>query len=182
MAIEHFNISNDGCSRLSSLLSIADSGTNACLSWSPQDLMDILEHFLSTRVRQELVAAEKHGFSQSTPGLSDLDPCLVFSDLLLSSTPDLKILSLVKEYAKIALHRSEALLPNDVAKVVYIASIAAAYGAGCEHFSSLDYADFERAVRWCLAQGWVTQSVRQTLRRGIANISGAPEGSGHEHP
>jgi hypothetical protein len=161
-------------SRIDDLLSMVAGGGTARLSWSPQDLADVLDHFLCTPMAGELAVQTTPNQTGIVTEPSDIDPALTFGDLLLSADPVAALLKRVKDYAKWALRNTDVLLPAEVAMVVYITTLCCAYAAGLRRFSKMGRTDVERSARWCLAQGWVSPNIRKVLRQGISALAPVP--------
>jgi hypothetical protein len=150
--------------------------------WDEQDLRDILNHQLEAPLlfdQEQLSDVERAALEEVGAGCArDTTNCPVyrFADVLLSETPPLELLKLVKDYAKGGDRQgADAGLPEEVATVLYYAAIFVALSRGGHRISSLDDRTLLRGGRWVVAQPWVEHPVRQIVVNGLACLSGAPE-------
>ncbi|MBT3295413.1 MAG: hypothetical protein HN383_09095 [Verrucomicrobia bacterium] len=136
--------------------------------WSPNDLQDVFAHQWSAPLaldlgglddafasRVEMLASSKHLLLRS------------FGDLLTHDRPPLPLLKLAKEFAKRCLNSPHSVIPHDVARVLYFASIAAAL-SGCQRrISTLDDERLAAGLRWAMAREWLAPEARDVLRSGL---------------
>ena len=135
--------------------------------WSETDLGDVLRHQWAAPLavdlggmearqaeRLELLAASKGLLLRS------------FGDLMSNAHPPLALLELTKEFAKRCLHSPHAALPDDVARVMYFASIAAALAHAGRRISKLADDDIVAGIDWALSKSWVSDDARAVLKAG----------------
>jgi hypothetical protein len=85
---------------------------------------------------------------------------------------------LVKDFAKASIE-TEADLPREVARVLYVLALLPLEEPARRRVSSLDPASLEREARRCLTYGWLPARTRAALVRGLAPEGGGPgRGSG----
>lgn len=144
------------------LCAMMDPRNGEELLWTPEDLGGIVRHLLKTPVELELGNP-----CPSQPHEADLPPDITFEDLLTDPAIPIQILKEAKSYAKKAMGDSQ-ILPKEVAKLLYTAVIARAAASGLKDFSQLGKTGFVRSARWCLAQGWAPESIREVLRAGLS--------------
>ena len=157
-------MSHNGKSILGALMSPSKPDT---VPWSASDLRAMLEHLLITPLVSELERFAELTMSSPERVASIIAGCgsYSFGDLLRTDSPDVRVLKLVKAYAKTAFNDQEDL-PRDVARVLYVIAITRRHGAEPNHVSALDDMNVERSVRHCLTYGWLPDKVRGLLRDG----------------
>ena len=140
--------------------------------WRPEELASIW--------RQQLLAAMQFDLSTAIPNATEIshktestqpDSLKTFGDLLHCPDPSLELLILVKNFGKIrrleaegrrkrqtvtqdAEGQSEWILPEEIATVLYFASIAAALIKCRERITSLDDRKLREGLEWALARKW----------------------------
>ena len=135
------------------------------MPWSFEDLRSILMHQLNAPLENEVQRfAEISRFSiEQVQQYLDFCPGQTFAEALEKPVSP-EILEMIKEYAKASL-MGDLDLPRDVARVIYIASIQQAQKAGFDQISTLDSASIQREIRRCLTFAWLTNEIRQILRK-----------------
>ncbi len=98
-----------------------------------------------------------------------------FGDLLHHENPPLALLELSKEFAKRSLYSPYATIPNEVARVLYFASIAAALSHCSRRISTLSDDEIANGIRWALSRDWLTDGAREVLSAGLEAIQ--PQGT-----
>ena len=90
-----------------------------------------------------------------------------FADLMLHERPPLVLLNLTKEFAKRNLYSTRSAIPTDIARVLYLVSIAAALRCYRKRISTLGVGALCEGLRWALAREWVHEDATQVLREGL---------------
>ncbi len=103
-------------------------------------------------------------------------------DLLYSEAPPLTLLMAAKSYAKRSRLGCGAMLPKEVASVLYFASIAVALVRCQEPISSLSTERVLMGLGWSLGQTWLDAELRVLLKEcrdmiAVAAVDESAEGS-----
>lgn len=130
---------------------LMDPQNSEVAHWSAADLRGMLEHLLATRLSQEV------------EGAIAVDANATFRELLTSPQPSAGALGLVKSYAK-----GVSELPREVARVLYVATLARAFQVGCESITAMSRVTLEREIRRCLTIQWLPEAIRSILKQGVA--------------
>ncbi len=85
-------------------------------------------------------------------------------ELLESPTPSVESLQSLKRLAKIRRAQRDAGMPQDLWRVIYFASIAAALRSG-SRISDLTPGELRQGFQWTLARPWLDASIRSLLER-----------------
>lgn len=146
-------------------------------TWTEADLPDIWQHQLAVPVSNELVAVDPAwGLLFSTlPVPPDSRFVLIFSNPL----PPLRLLELVKEYAKAHLNPEQSLLPLPIARALFVATVVRArvdHGARISTMSDRQLQAFGEAL---VRSEWLDASSRDRIadwmRQIVWNpVEGAP--------
>jgi hypothetical protein len=135
----------------------------ANLGWTEIDLAEILQHQLQTPLANELNRLEDTAPVDQI--LADVNPPIrTFSNLLHHPAPPLELLKCCKQYAKAMAASEEELLPREVARVIYLASIVVARRRCQQRISTLRDADLAEGLRWLARQTWVDDLTRQLVQ------------------
>jgi hypothetical protein len=89
-----------------------------------------------------------------------------FADLFHLAPPPIELLRLVKDYAKHQIDSPEALLPREIASVLYYASVLLAHLRCQEPLSKLNESALLRGVQWALYQPWLDTETRRLFQEG----------------
>ena len=92
-----------------------------------------------------------------------VDASATFRELLTSPQPSAEALGLVKNYAK-----GDGELPREVARVLYIATLARAFQVGCQSITTMPREALEREIRRCLTVQWLPEAIHSILKKGVA--------------
>jgi hypothetical protein len=140
---------------------------DAAICWSEDDLASILRHQLQLRLEVEL--------GSNVPGASAEELQQTFGELLTSALPSLPLLRAVKEFAKANRSDPGALLPGEVATVLYYAAILAARLRWRARISELPPADLLGGIDWTLSRPWIAPPLLPLFHeaKGVLNPTGA---------
>ena len=83
----------------------------------------------------------------------------------------MELLTLTKDFAKANMDHPESSLPQEVAAVLYYASIAAAAVKLDVRISQLKDAELQRGLVWAKDQPWVDEQTREILVQALKKLS-----------
>mgnify|MGYP005834860563 FL=1 len=143
--------------------------------WQPEELGEILAHQLRARLKTDL------------PNLPELSPRPIedseaeaaggaalprtFGELLAHPRPPVEWLEAVKQFAKTLRAGGGAVLPEEIATVIYFAAIAAALARLGRRITSMDDASLRYSLDWALGQPWLDPATRALLEEGRRLLS-----------
>jgi len=158
-----------------SLAAFLAAGEERVRLWRPEELSAIFRHQMSSPILVDLGGFDPASASR-LKSLSDAQHLLLksFSDLFHHPVPPLELLSLTKEFAKANMDHPDSALPQEVAAVLYYASIAAALVRLGEKISQLPEAEMRRGLLWARDQAWVDDPTRELLVQAVNKISPSP--------
>jgi hypothetical protein len=162
-----------------SLAAFLAAGAERARLWQPEELGAIFRHQMSAPILVDL-----GGFDPATAGrlrtLSDAQNLLLksFLDLFLHPVPPVELLTLTKDFAKGNMDHPESSLPNEVAAVLYYASIAAALVRLDRRISQLSDAELKRGLSWAKGQPWVEQQIQQLLGAALQKLASSGPAAG----
>lgn len=135
------------------LVNLMDETTSSHSAWRDGDYGAILLHQLNAAVVSDL--------TQLFPDVH-LDQLYdrSFRDLLLHPDPPIEALRLVKEFAKQLNHRAQLAYPQDVATVLYFASIAAAELRTGTVITELPRPEVLSGYRWAAHRPWISADIK----------------------
>jgi hypothetical protein len=139
---------------------------NAQPPWSDDDLAAILRHQLQLPLQGEL--------APSIEGASAADLRQTFGELLTSALPCLPLLRAAKEFAKANRSDPDALLPGEVATVLYYAAILSARLRWRARISELGPPDLLGGIDWALSRPWLAPPLANLFREARSILSSAP--------
>lgn len=141
--------------------------------WSADDLRDVLDHQWTAPLAVDLAGLSQQN-AERVETLATSKGLLLrsFGDLLEHPHPPLTLLVLTKEFAKRCLSSSNGVVPHDVARVLYFASIAAALDRCGLRITKLGDKQIADGMTWALSLDWIPSGARAILSAGIEAISG----------
>ena len=160
----HFETKSDP-SRPEKLADLLDSHLDTRGDWQPDELGAILQHQLSADLPLDLgvMPPERVSHLKSLCGVNGL-PLNSFGDLFLHPHPPVELLRLVKDFAKSNRHKPCGPIPQEIATVLYYASIAAALAhTGCRITKMRD-AGLSAGFAWVKSQPWMVKEVCGLMR------------------
>jgi hypothetical protein len=137
--------------------------------WQPEELSAILRHQLAGPMEFEL----NNSSTVRRQGRRAVRRLRIrsFADLLHHPRPPLKLLQLTKEFAKASRNHPDSPLPDEVASLLYFASIVVARLRWGRRISDLDDVALGHGLRWGAEQAWVDDATRRLFREGLAFLS-----------
>jgi hypothetical protein len=158
-----------------SLAAFLAAGAERARLWQPEELGAIFHHQLSAPILVDL-----GGFDPATAArlktLSDAQGLLLksFLDLFTHPVPPVELLALTKDFAKGNMDHPDSSLPNDVAAVLYYASIAVAFVRLDRRISQLSDAELKRGLEWAKGKPWVEAPIQQLLDEALQKLAREP--------
>jgi hypothetical protein len=137
--------------------------------WRAEELAAVLKHQLSAPVEFEPHARSRDphpGHTRTKPGI----PVSNFDELFHHPNPPVELLLLTKEFAKASRVQLESLLPQEVATVLYYASIVVARTRLGKRISGLDDKTTRKGIEWVVAQPWVDERTRGIFKEGLTAL------------
>jgi hypothetical protein len=132
--------------------------------WSPDELGVILRHQLS--VPLELDLGEPSG-DAATGADSRPMPSCTFADLLHHPEPPLAMLRRAKRFAKACKSDPNGPLPDEVATVLYYATIAVALLRCRQCITAMDDVALRAGFGWALLQVWVDDRTKSIFEEAL---------------
>jgi hypothetical protein len=129
--------------------------------WSPAELGAILAHQLAAPLECDLGGLDPRIGERlrqwNAPGGP---PLRTFSDALRHKHPPLELLELIHRFAKNCRQNADGPVPQEIATVLYFASIVAALVRCGRRITALDDDALRRSVDWALQQPWLDADTR----------------------
>lgn len=169
------DVYNSDPHQLASLLDVEAVAGDVSNAWRPEELASILRHQLTVPLPEDLgehlialdvqleSSGQYHGLASRT-----------FGELLNEPAPPIEALNLVKQFAKDGRAQRGALLPPEVATVLYYASILLAQDRCAARITRLDESAIAEGRRWIIAQDWVADEIKALIRDGVQDAAGGP--------
>jgi hypothetical protein len=145
--------------RLACLLDLTEIVTQP---WRTQELSAILKHQLSAPIESDLAQEEA-----SNGGIAQRVNVLTFGDLFHHPAPPIELLRSVKDFAKSNRNHPASAIPNEIATLLYFASIAVAWKRCGQRITSLSEREIREGIAWTLAQDWVDSRTKSLLREAV---------------
>jgi hypothetical protein len=127
-------------------------------------LSAILQHQLAAPIRfeldEEVLGEGENPKEDTTPA----DTVQTFDELFHHCTPPLEVLRSVKDFAKANRNHPASTLPNEIATLLYFASIVVAQTRCGRRITSLSKKEIRAGVAWALAQDWVDERTKSLFR------------------
>jgi hypothetical protein len=168
MPEQHNQASRRHAERLFDLLGLGeDDGPQ----WGPDELAAIFRHQMSAPVLVDLGGFEPQKAARLRV-LTEAQGLLVrsFADLFRHPSPPLELLRLTKDFAKANLNHPEALLPPEIATVLYYASLAAALVKRNERITRLSNADLREGLTRAVMHPWLDEETKQLLIEALRKL------------
>jgi len=162
-------LSNFDPGRLARLFSLpSDDGP----SWYPSELADIWRHQLAAPLALDLADTEPDA-ANTVARLANVSPAPLrtFGELLAHPWPPLKLLRVVKEFAKVRRTQTQGAYPPEVATALYYTVIALALLRHEEQITQLCADDLRHGFQWSLELTWLDEPTRQILSSALDTLS-----------
>ena len=144
--------------------------------WRAEELAAMFRHQMSAPVLMDLGSFDPRTAGQLKV-LTAAQGLLLssFADLFNHAQPPVRLLELVKDFAKANIDHPESGLPREIATALYYASIAAALVRLDARISQLPDADLQRGLRWTTGQAWLDEKTRALLEAALKKLTGGKE-------
>ena len=141
--------------------------------WHPAELGAILAHQWRAPLEADLTGQAK-GQSRRLALLCDAEHLLIksFGDVFGHQLPPIELLVMIKDFAKRNLSHTDAELPDEIAKLLYVLSVVVARTRCGSSITTQDDATVRRNIESVLAQPWLTTEVIGVLHEGLAEFRG----------
>jgi hypothetical protein len=162
-------LSNHDPSRLARLFSV---NTDDMPSWFPSELADIWRHQLTAPLALDLADTETDS-AKTVDQFARIgqEPLRTFGDLLVHPSPPLKLLCLVKEFAKVRRTRKHAAYPAEAATALYYAAIALALLRHGAQITQLKPDELRQGFEWARDLNWLDEPTRQIFCQAMEALS-----------
>ena len=143
-------------------------------TWHPEELGSILEHQWNVPLTADLGGMPPDR-SQMLARLCDADGLLLksYGDIFRHPMPPIELLQMIKDYAKRNMAAGDRGLPEEIAQLLYVLSVAVAR-VRCGQRITTQSDDALRAnIETVLAQPWVTPPVVTILREALTLLVGS---------
>jgi hypothetical protein len=136
--------------------------------WGPQELGAILQHQLDAEVAFDLSRLGQVRVQEVERALASIQgsPIRTFRELFEHPSPPIELVDLSRRFAKACRSSRDGPLPNEIATVLYFASIVVAMITCGRRISKLDDEAIGYALDWALDQPWLDESIRGLISRG----------------
>jgi hypothetical protein len=136
--------------------------------WSDEDLRAVFGHQWSAPLAVDLAGVDD-AYAEQVQSLAVSKGLVLrsFGDLLRHPSPPPALLEMSKEFAKRSLYSPHAAIPQDVARALYFASIAAALGRCGRKITRLSDEEVAGGIRWSLSRDWLGEDARAVLADGL---------------
>ena len=91
-------------------------------------------------------------------------------DLLNHPHPPVKLLVMLKDFAKRLMEHPDSPLPREVASLLYWSAIASGLSRGKVRLTSLDSEKLLAGLRWAASQSWVERPIIELIRSAEASV------------
>jgi len=151
---------------------VMDLGGTPARVWQPEELGAVYQHQMSAPISVDLAGLDP-SCAEALRLLTGAQGLLLnsFRDLFLHPAPPLDLLGMIKDFAKLNRHRSESLIPGEVAGVLYFLSIAAALVRWNTRITTLSDQELNRGFAWAQNQPWIDIPARDLFRQAEQHLS-----------
>jgi hypothetical protein len=143
--------------RLAALLEIDQALSRV---WRSHELAAILKHQLTAPVELDLAEGSA---GQTAPSPTQFPEIGSFDELFHHPAPPIELLRSVKEFAKANRNHPASALPNEIATLLYYASVIVARWRCGEVITTLNDEELGAGIGWAIAQPWVDERTRSLL-------------------
>ncbi len=157
-----------------SLAAFLAAGEERARLWEPEELGAVFRHQMSAPILVDLGGMDPAAAARLKT-LGDAQGLLLksFLDLFSHPVPPIELLMLTKDFAKGNMEHPGSALPNEVAAVLYYASIAAALARLGRRISRLGDAELKRGLEWARGRPWVETQIARLLDEALQKLAQA---------
>jgi hypothetical protein len=133
--------------------------------WAPDELAAMLQHQFAVPLQLGLgtLSAEVvHELRES-----NVDPLLTLGELMRIPHPPLRVLRLIKRFAKMCRADKDNALPAEIVMFLYYMSIALALVRDGQRISDLSDQRLRRGLRWLGNISWLDSQTQQIVNEGL---------------
>jgi hypothetical protein len=142
-------------------------------NWCPAELAAIFKHQLAAPVQLDL----EQGTAGRAPGSSSGFPQIrTFNELFHHPNPPIELLKSVKEFAKANRDHPASELPNEIAAVLYYASVLIARWRCAAVITTLNDEELRTGINWAIAEPWLDERTKSLLCEASRALGPARQG------
>src|SRR5581483_9615658 len=142
--------------------------------WNADELATMLRHQLNSPIRTDVKKMSGEllaRFDQAAAGASGA-ATMSFGSLFGANQPNVKVLQVVKDFAKQSISQKDGSLPEELGAVLYYASICTALlRCNGQRISGLDNETLKDGLNWSIAQPWLDASLATLLRATVKTLA-----------
>jgi len=142
--------------------------------WHPEELSAILDHQWRSPLQTDL-GGQSAASARRLSLLCDAEHLLVksYGDVFTHPMPPIELLRIIQQFAQRNLAHPDAELPREIAKLLYVLSIATALTRCGVSITKLSEAEVRQNIASVLAQSWISPDVASILREALGKLGGA---------
>jgi hypothetical protein len=167
---------NDG-SKTRWLAGAMDDQVERPVRWSTDELATMLRHQLGSSIRTDVekMSGELLARFDQAVAVASNAATMSFGGLFDAKQPNVKLLQVVKDFAKQSISQKDGSLPEELGAVLYYASICTALlRCNGQRISGLDNETLTDGLNWAIAQPWLDASLATLFRATVSMLSPAP--------
>ncbi|HWE01529.1 MAG TPA: hypothetical protein VG326_03900 [Tepidisphaeraceae bacterium] len=155
-----------------SLFDLDDAERLTDRAWPEEELGAVMRHQLSSPVQFDLQALPGPS-ADRLEALCAAEGLVIksFNDLLFHPHPPIELLEMTKRFAKATHGHPDAIVPKDVALLLYYSSIMVALTRCGKRITGLSDHDLALGIRWALDRTWIDEPTRRMLNEGLNEIT-----------
>ncbi|NLX96012.1 MAG: hypothetical protein GXY83_07540 [Rhodopirellula sp.] len=138
--------------------------------WERAEMAAILEHQLAAPLADDLGTVDPNLPVRLPNSSASQIPLVTFRDLFHHPEPPVELLDLTKRFAKRCRTSPDAVLPVEIATLLYFLAIAVARFRLTQQISGLDDESLRGGICWSLEQPWLDDETRKLLRLGLDSL------------
>lgn len=145
------------------LHALLDANESTDAGWTESDYGSLLDHQLSSPLLDDLSSI----FSDVAEVLPATN-CRTFGELLFNPPSSLPALKMVRHFAKNLITRDDRSYPDEVARVLYFAAIAAAQVHRSERITKLEPHPLREGYEWARSRSWISGELRDLFDQAVS--------------
>ena len=153
------------------LAELMDAGLGSRERYEPDELAGLLRHQLNVPVSFDLGGlSEQEADTLSTQCHADGLVLKSLHDLFGHPHPPIELLEITKRYAKACRQDLDSPIPEEIAVVLYFASVAAALVRCHQRITNLDDTSLTQGIERVLALPWLDSALRNLLEQTLTGL------------